>query len=106
MSLPKKIVAPKIRWKAPTRPRYLSTALLHGERVQHLRGALERDPRIPLANGERRQKYGDEAILAPRKSIAGVPGDLQHELPVTAFVEQTPHIGSLHRQTAEDKRPR
>src|SRR5437868_2798452 len=33
-------------------------------------------------------------------------GDLQHELPVTAFVEQRAHIRSLHRQTAEDKRPR
>jgi len=65
----------------------LGTTLLHGERAQHLRGALERDPRSLLADGKRRQKYRDEAILAPRTSIARMASDLQHELPVTAFVE-------------------
>jgi len=84
----------------------LVTTLLHGKRVEHLRGALERDPRSLLPDGERRQKYRNQTILSPGKSIAGMSGDLQHELPVTAFVEQTPHIRSLHRQTAEDKRPR
>jgi hypothetical protein len=51
----------------------LGTALLHGKRVEHLRGTFEGDPRILLADRERRQKNGNQPILPPRQPMLGCP---------------------------------
>ena len=60
------MVARKIRWTGRDQPAVLGTTLLHVKRIQHLGGALEGDPRSLLTDSERRQKYRDQAVLAPR----------------------------------------
>ena len=51
----------------------LGTALLHGKSIEHLRGTFEGDPRILLADRERRQKNGNQPILPPRQPMLGCP---------------------------------
>ncbi len=47
---------------------------------------------------------GNQAILPPWKTVARMPGDLQNELPVPAFVQEATGRRPLHWEAAKDKR--
>jgi hypothetical protein len=87
-------------------PAVLRTALLHPERIQHLRRAAESDPRTLLPDRERREKDWDQPVLPPWQSEARLSCDLQDKLPVTALMQQASWSGPLHRQTAKNEWPR
>src|SRR5207253_8496797 len=79
MSVPKKIVAPKMRWNEATSRRYweppcwipnvssISAALLKVIRADCWRTAIVA------------RKIGKEPILSPGESTARITGDLEHE---------------------------
>jgi hypothetical protein len=77
--------------------------LVQTKGVQHLGGALKRYPRTLPSNGHGGEEDGDESILPPRQTVARVPSDLQNELPVSAFMQETTSRRSFHGQTAEDE---
>jgi len=83
--------------KRSDQPSVLGTALLYAERIEHLGGAVERDPRRLLPNCHCCEKDRNKAILSPRQSVAGVTGDLEHESPVPALVEEASGLWTLHR---------
>jgi hypothetical protein len=84
----------------------LRSTLLHPEGIQHLRSAIESDPRTLLPYRQGREKDRDEPILPPRQSVARMPGNLQNELSVSALVKKASRCRSFHGQTAKDERPR
>jgi hypothetical protein len=84
----------------------LGTALLQAERIEHLRGAAERDPLPPLANGEGSKEDRDQSILSPREAVAGMTGHLEEEVSVSPFMEQFPRPRSFDRQATQDERSR
>ena len=84
----------------------LGTALLNAECIQHLGGAIERDPGGLLANCHRCQEDRNQAVLSPGKPVARVAGDLEHEAPVSPFVKEASVWRALHWKTAEYKRLR
>ena len=86
-SVPKKMVAPKMRWKASDQPTILRAALLHAERVQHLRCASKVNRLALLPDRQRRQENGNESILSPGQTVARMPGDLKRELAVAPFMK-------------------
>ncbi len=79
---------------------------MQAEGVQHLGGALERHSRALPSNSHGGEKDRNELILAPRQAVARMPSDLQNELPVPAFMQETAGRRPFHRQTAEDERAR
>ena len=84
----------------------LRTALLHPECIEHLRSAFEGDLRRLLPDGKSGKENGNQPVLAPWQTVAGMSGYLQDELTVPAFVEQAALSWSLHGQTAENERAR
>jgi hypothetical protein len=70
---------PEYPLKGSNQASVLGTALLHGKRVEHLRGAFERDSWSLLTNRKGRQKNGDQSILPPGQTVARMPGDLKEQ---------------------------
>jgi hypothetical protein len=77
--------------------------LVQTKGVQHLGGTLKRYPRALPSNGHRCKEDRNDPILAPRQTVARVPSDLQNELPISAFMQETTSRRSFHGQTAEDE---
>jgi hypothetical protein len=65
----------------------LGAPLLHPENIEHFRCAAEGNGLFLLPYGQRGQENGNQPVLAPRQPVGRVPGHLQEELPVPAFVQ-------------------
>ena len=99
------MVAPKTRWNDPTSRRYLRSALLQTEGIEHFSGALESDPLTLLPDCECGEEDGRQPVLSPGQPVARVTSDLEQKLSVPALMEQTPLSRTPHRKTAEDEGP-
>src|ERR1700744_5248126 len=83
----RKMVAPKIRWKAPTRRRYCVPPCCIAN-VSNICAALSNvilGLSCLIASVAR--KNGNQPILTPGQTVARMPGDLQNELAVPPFME-------------------
>lgn len=81
----------------------LRPALLHAEDVQYLGCAGEGNHLALLRNGERRQKDGNQSILAPRKTVIWMSGHLQNEIPFPPLMEQPTRDRPFDGKTVEDE---
>ena len=105
ISEPKKMVAPKMRWKAPISRRYWEPPCCM-PKVSNISRALgERDRAALLPDRQGGEEKGNQAILAPRQPIGRMTGDLQQELSVSAFVEQDTIGRPLDRQATKNEGP-
>src|SRR5258708_4779213 len=104
MSVPKKIVAPKIRWKAATSLRYCVPPCCMPKASSISARASKLDRLALLADCQRRQEYRNESVLAPRETVGWMTGHLKRELAVAPFMEQLARSGFLDWQSAKNKR--
>lgn len=57
---------------------------------------------VDVVNGGKGRTY--EHSFPPGETVAGMPGDLQNELPVPAFVQEATGRRPLHWEATKDKR--
>ena len=102
-SVPKNMVAPKIRSKAATNRRYSLPPFCHSENIEHLCGRLETNGLALLLHSQCCQEYRDKAILAEGQAEIGMAGDLECEVAVPPLVHQDRTGRTPHRQSTEHK---
>lgn len=90
--------------KCSNQPTVLGSPLLHAEGIEHFRSAIERDPAGSLPVCQCCEEQGHEAILPPGQAVIGVPGHEEHELAITAFVDQSSSGRALDWQPTENER--
>jgi hypothetical protein len=68
-------------------PPILLSTFTHSKRFQHLGCALESDSLTFLLNRQRREKNGNDPVLAEGHAVIWVASDLKHKIAVPSFVK-------------------